>query len=304
MCGLWGPNLNKNKYDMNNGKRIYNLMVLKGKCLKYSHELMLESCSRFDFPSEFLGSNFFIAMSDAIDNLLFFFLNDEVSASLENRGPLGDILDCSINEHRAVGDFEYILYSYKDIQELFNNRTDFIIGSYFLDFTVSSFSVFEKWVCKAYEEVRKRKPSKSGKVKNLKKLLNQYNNTNESQESEREEILQKIMNSCSTYVSSAEKIDFVISMLSEHYSRCKVRDREIIKMYRSKRNTIHNLGIHDHESLEPINIRGIDIMLLQGNPSYTEDYNSNIYICDELVEIYKAMIDNLELSSAVSFIEQ
>jgi hypothetical protein len=292
--------LNKSKYDMNNSKRIYNLMILKGKCLQYHNDLMLESCARFNLPSQFACSSFYSSMSDVIDVLLFFFLNDEVSASLPNRGPLGDILACAIDEHGEAVDGLFLQHACQDVQELFKNRTDFIIGSYFLDFTVSSFSVFENSICKVYEEVRERKPSKNGKVKALKKLLNKYKKMDEPKEDEINEIIHKIMKGCSSYVSSAEKFDFVISMLDENYARSKKNDKETINMYRSKRNTIHNLGVHKHESLIPISIRSADILLEKGKPSYTEDYNSNIYICDELVEIYKSIVDNLALCQAES----
>ena len=290
-------------YDVNNSKRIYNLMVLKGKCLKYNNDHIHDACEKFDLPSNFSASSFYSSMSDAIDNLLFFFVNDEVSASLDNRGPLGDILACSLEEHASENDGKYLEHSIPDIQELFKNRTDFIIGSNFLDFTVSSFSVFEKWLCNIYDELRIRKPSKNKKVKELKKLISKYNSIDENNAQERDNLITKLMGSCSSYVSSSEKIDFALSLLTNSYERDIDQDREIIKMYRSKRNTIHNLGVHNHKSLKALNVQGVDVQLEQGRPSFTEDYNSNIYMCDEIVEIYQSMIRNLKPCNLDNFIE-
>lgn len=288
------------KYDVNNSKRIYNLLVLKGKCLKYSNEHTALACSVIDLPEFFSSTNFFSSMSDSIDISLFFFLNDEVSASLDNRGPLGDIMACALEEHGKEQDASSLRLAVSDTQELFRDRTDFMIGSSFLDFTVSSFSVFEKWVCNLYGEVRERKPTKNKKLKELDKLISRYNETDVS---ERSVIAQKIMDSCSSYISSSEKIEFSMSMLTDGYERDAKRDRDIINLYRSKRNTIHNLGVHAHKSIGPINIQGIELGLKEGMPSFTKDFNSSIYMCDELVEIYRAMIRDLKPEKANSLIE-
>ena len=288
------------KYDINNSKRIYNLIVLKGKCLKYSNEHTQLIISKFETPPIFKETNFFIGISDVIDNLLFFFLNDEVSASLENRGPLGDIIACSIEDHGNINDAAALTLAIPDIQDLFSNRTDFMIGSNFLDFTVSSYSVFEKWISDIYEELRERKPSKNKKANELRRLISQYN---KSDELEKEIVIKKIMDNCSSYVSGSEKIEFSMSMLTNSYERDIKRDREIIRLYRSQRNTIHNLGIHTKQSIAPININGIDISLNEGHPFTPNDFNSNIYICDELIEIYRAIINNLKPEKIKSLTE-
>ncbi|MFL0933959.1 hypothetical protein ACJO14_23805 [Vibrio parahaemolyticus] len=289
------------KYDKNNSKRIYNLMVLKGKCLKYDIEHM-ENCSRqFQIQPRVEYNSFFSAMSDVIDNMLFFFVNDEVSSALPNRGPLGDILACALELHHESKDEVYLDYSITDVQDLFCNRTDFIIGSYFLDFTIGSFSVFEKWMDIAYSEVRERKPSKNSKKKRLKSYISSYNKCDNDKR--KNEILEQIMSNCSSYVSGSQKIDFVVSLIDENYTRDKERDTHIISMYRNKRNTIHKLGVHMHNSVAPLVVRGVEIKLEQGKPSFTEDYNSAIYLCDELVELYRAVIDNLKLSKPESLFE-
>jgi len=251
-------------------------------------------------PPFFVANNFFSGISDAIDNLLFFFLNDEVSASLDNRGPLGDIMASALENHGKKIDLPSIELAVPDIQELFRERTDFMIGSNFLDFTVSTFSVFEKWTSNIYEELREREPSKNKKAKEVKKLIKKYN---ASDDLGKEQVVRKIMDNCSSYVSGAEKIEFSMSMLTDEYKRDIKRDKAIVKLYRSQRNTIHNLGVHNHKSVEPISINNIELSLEEGFPSFTKDFNSNIYICDELVEIYRAMIENFKPNKINSLIE-
>ena len=288
------------KYDMNNSKRIYNLIVLKGKCLRYNNEQMQLVYSLFDPPAFFLSNNFFSNMSDAIDSLLFFFLNDEVSESLHNRGPLGDIMASAVESHGEEIDLPSIRLAVPDIEELFRERTDFMLGSNFLDFTVSTFSVFEKWISNIYEELRERKLSKNKKAKKVKKLIRKYN---ASDDLGKEQVVREIMENCSSYVSGSEKIEFSMSMLTDEYKRDINRDKAIVKLYRSQRNTIHNLGVHNHKSVAPISINNIELSLEEGLPYFTEDFNSNIYICDELVEIYRAMIENLKPNKINSLIE-
>lgn len=289
------------RYSTNSAERIYNITVLKGKCLSYNQELLATICDRFDLPPEFAGSTFFTAMSDVLDVLLFIFLNEEVSASLENRGPLGDILAESIERNYVESDHRYISY-HDDIQHLFSSRTNFVIGSCFLDFTVSSFSVFEKWVCAAYEEVRQRKKSSNKKITKLQKLIDTYNKTSVSSP-ERELVLKSIMDNCGSYISGFEKINFTMSMVGSNYSRKKRQDLETIEMYSRMRNTIHNLGVHIHKKSYAMNTNNCNAKLEFGKAYFTDNYNQNIHLCNELVEIYKAMIYSLDLCSLSSFIE-
>ncbi|WP_152986400.1 hypothetical protein [Aeromonas allosaccharophila] len=287
-------------YDKNNSKRIYNLFVLKGKCLDYSEKHIESVCQSRDLPCIFNRSDFFGDMSCAIDDLLLYFLNDEVSASLENRGPLGDIINQALNIHKKPEDAKLIELAFHDVQNLFMNRTDFMIGSYFLSFTVNSFSVFEKWVCNLYGEIKGRTPPTNKKENELIKLIQKYNS---AKESEKENILNAIMKNCSSFVSSSEMIEFCLSRLTSAYDRNKENDMSLVRLYRDKRNTIHNLGIHKKKSVSPINIKGINIELNEGMPSFTEDFNSNIYMCEELVEIYAAMLRDLKPVEDKSLLE-
>ncbi|MFP5515571.1 MAG: hypothetical protein ACLGJC_21105 [Alphaproteobacteria bacterium] len=289
------------RYSANSAERIYNITVLKGKCLNYNQELLAVICDKFDLPPEFAGSTFFTAMSDVLDVLLFIFLNEEVSASLEKRGPLGDILAKSIERHYTESDHTYLSYC-DDIQHMFSKRVDFVIGSCLLDFTVSSFSVFEKWVCSAYEEVRQRRKSSNKKIAKLRKMIGKYNSITVSSP-EKELALKRIMDNRSSYISGFEKINFTMSKVDHNYLREKQKDLETIEMYSKMRNTIHNLGIHINKQQYASNTNNCRAKLEPGKAYYTDTYSHNIHLCNELVEIYKAMICSLDLCSLSSLIE-
>jgi len=115
----------KNKFDKNNKERIYNLLVLKGEALWKGQFLAMrqsnmsgESCS-----------NLFTAISDQIDPLLIYFINDEISASLHERGLLINLIKEVIGDHYNDEHFKRLQYAQIYLKDLFAKRTDFIIGS-------------------------------------------------------------------------------------------------------------------------------------------------------------------------------
>ena len=129
-----------NKFDANNKELIYNLLVLKGEALLKGQFLAMrkEMC----YGEEYC--NFFTAISDQIDTLLIYFLNDEISASLDERGPLRSLIEEVKKDHYIDEHFKRLQYAESDLPNLFANKTDFIIGSNLLDFKVNTFSAFKK----------------------------------------------------------------------------------------------------------------------------------------------------------------
>ncbi|MFZ2726351.1 MAG: hypothetical protein WAX77_08885 [Methylococcaceae bacterium] len=80
-----------------------------------------------------------------------------------------------------------------------------------------------------------------------------------------------------------------------NYYRDLSKDKETINFYRSYRNTIHNLGINKQKHSSSQVVKGIQISLNANEASYTENHNAGIFLCEELVEIYSAIINNLSL---------
>ena len=269
-----------NKFDTNNKERIYNLLVLKGEALLKGQLLAMRQ--KIGNGEEY--SNFFTAISDQIDILLIYFINDEISASLHERGPLSALIEEVTNDHYSDKDFKRLQYAKFDLPNLFANKTDFIIGSNLFDFIVNTFSAFETYVEKLYDKLLLGNPRSNKKEKKLIKLISKYSES--SSEEEKASILDNIK-AISFYVSSAEKIEYVLSKSDIHKEKID-ETRSFLKFYRIQRNAIHNMGIHRGER-QSVTVRDIEIVLDKNKPSYTENYNSAIFSCHTLMDIYEEM---------------
>ena len=157
-----------------------------------------------------------------------------------------------------------------------------------LDFKVNSFSVFENYVDALYEELISTMPRSNKKEDDLVKLVEKYGKENEPDK--KKNILSKIKK-INFYVSSAEKINYVLS-------RCELEKEELKKKrlfldyYRSQRNAVHNLGVNKGKS-QSVVVEEIEIKLDEGSPSYTADRNSVIHACRELMGIYEVMLQRV-----------
>lgn len=273
-----------NPFDKNNKERIYNLLVLKGEALIKGDLFARKQGLAEGMPY----SNFFTAISNQIDLLLVYFINDEISASLHERGPMTELRDELINELYKNEDFKNLQYANNDLFDLFANRTDFIIGSSFLDFKVNTFSAFESYVDELYEELLSIEPRSNRKENELVKLIDKYNF--ESDLNKKKFALEKI-NGMNFYISSAEKISYVLSKC-EMEKEEQIKVKEFLDYYRSQRNTVHNLGVHKGKP-QAIVIGGIEINLEQDQPAFTSDHNSAIFACQRLMEIYELMLSRV-----------
>jgi hypothetical protein len=273
-----------NDFDKNSKVRIYNLIVLNGEALLRAHFLAFYEGYTPGQPY----TNFFNAISNQIDPLLAYLLNDEVTASLNNRGPLSDLLSETKKEHYKDEDYKRYDYGYNHLFELFHDKTDFIIGSKFLDFTVSTYSAFELYIGHIYEHLIQTTPRSNKKECLLVKLIEKY--SNEKDEKIRVDLLNKIKN-LNFYLSGKEKIEYVISKCSID-KNIKKEWMIFLKNYGARRNTIHNLGIHNGESVSD-SIDGIETTLNKGEPSTTSNWNSSIFACRKLMEIYSDIYSNI-----------
>lgn len=269
-----------NEFDKNNKERIYNLLVLKGEALLKGQFLAMRQNKIIGEPY----SNFFTAISDQVDPLLIYFINDEISASLLERGPLIRLIKEVKDSHYNDKHFKRLQYAENDLQDLFANRTDFIIGSNLLDFKVNTFSAFEKHVDELYEKLLLKKPRSDKKEKKLVELIGKYSESSDNDE--KYLILEKIKR-ISFYVSSSEKIEYVLYKSGIQKEEADVA-RTFLNFYRNQRNTIHNLGVHKGES-QAVIVNDIEIALENGEPSFTENHNSAIFACHKLMDIYESM---------------
>lgn len=296
-------NANENDPNKIHGKFIYSLLKLKARCLGEHRDLIyaMEEVYNCEIDS---ASSFFSNLSDQIDPLLVYFLNEEYSKKRSYKECLEPIIFNAIKENHQGHDFSLELNlkaARTDTEDVFENRMNFITSSNFLDFTVSSYSVFEKWMGKIYEALRTSEPSSGRKKLHMEKLVQQYGKAKDQEA--RDKILGKMMGNFSAYVSSSEMIQFVLARTNKEYPRDKDRDRKVIEFYGARRNTIHNLGTHTRKTIQPITIDETTIKLEHLRAAFTTDFNTLIDHCDELFHIYCEVMINLKLTEMILFLE-
>ena len=297
-------NPNKNLvFDEIHATFIHSLVRLIGKC-SLLHKEALGRITKNSNDNLGDAATFYSNMSDAVSCMVVYLLNEEIS-NMSGRFAAQDILVNASADHylHATDEIErrYITLAQQEIHDIFVNKINSITGSYFVDFTVSTFSAFEKWMCKIYPTLREKIPSKETKKKKLISLIEKFHK--EKDEKKREKVLHDIMDKCGSHVSSAEMIDFVISAAKENYERNVDSDKNIVRFYGARRNTIHNFGVHRRESLKPITLKGKVLSLEEGHGAFTEDYRAIVDHCEELVDIYTAVVESLRIPKWTLYFE-
>ncbi|SOF00961.1 hypothetical protein SAMN05446635_9038 [Burkholderia sp. OK233] len=228
--------------------------------------------------------NFFTAISNQIDLILAYFINEEISASLENRGPLSNLIAETISDNQSDLDYKRLEIAKDDLLKLFSERTDFLIRSAVFDFRVSTYSVFEKFTGLLYDDLILRFPRSDERERKLASLMSHY--TAEKSENSRKEIIEKIKK-ISFYVSGAEKIGYILSKNPEIESQIPDA-KSFLAHCQKQRNSVHNLGVH-HGEPDSVTVEGIDITIGKNKASSTSDYSSHFFACRKLMDIYEAM---------------
>lgn len=118
----------------------------------------------------------------------------------------------------------------------------------------------------------------------------------------KQKVLGLIVKAGGAYVSGAEKIEFVMSKLSDTYRRDRLKDSKTIKFYANTRNSIHNFGKNGSAMDFRQPTANGDLTLLSGQPMTSHDYSDITRLCGDLVEVYFAVFEqNADLDS-VAFI--
>lgn len=137
------------QFDRYQKDRILNLLRLKARCHLLDEALM----SSLGFTG--FAMSFYTAIGGAVDCLLFSQITDEASACLEDGGPIGELLASIAMDARDQGlSPGTILPAIHDMESLFQHRREFVIGSVFFDFVVSTFSAFEMFMARVYDPLR------------------------------------------------------------------------------------------------------------------------------------------------------
>lgn len=279
------------QFDRNQKDRILNLMQLKTKCL------VLDNALRFSFSFHGQASSFFTAISGAVDCLLFAQINEEATACLENGGPIGELLASVLSEaHDRKVPLQSIQVAMQDMESLFHDRGDFVLGSTYLDFIVSTYSAFEMYMAKVYNQLRLIHPSSGHRLKLLKKLITKYNKTPEENKDQILGCIAKV----SDFVSGREKIEFVLSKQPKENQRDRTKDLATVRFYSNTRNSIHELGVSTSREDFLHSLEDRKLTHNKGNALFTEDRSDIVRLCGELVDIYADVVaENTEFASDI-----
>ena len=279
------------QFDCNQKDRILNLMQLKTKCL------VLDNALRFSFSFHNPASSFFTAISGAVDCLLCAQINEEATACLENGGPIGELLASVLSEaHDRKVPLQSIQLAVQDMESLFHDRGDFVLGSTYLDFIVSTYSAFEMYMAKLYAQLRLIHPSSGRRLKLLKNLIAKYNKASEE---DKDQILGCIAK-VSDFVSGREKIEFVLSKQPKESQRDRTKDLAIVRFYSNTRNSIHQLGVSTSQDDFLQSVEDRKLTHNKGTPLFTEDRSDIVRLCGELVDIYADVVtENTDLASDI-----
>lgn len=288
-----------NNFDRNQKDRIKNILLLNGIC-EINHEILIEN---YDLEEGEIVS-FFSAIVDIANLVLTWEINDEITASLYNRGPIKELMG------EIIQDLNQDLVESKNVRLIKGCKiavsnacektfhgvyTDALKGSLFLDFIVSTYSAFEYWVCKIYDDLFDvDEILNSRKKKIVKKFFGNLINIDESQ---KKELADQIVKEHCAHISSRIKIDKVISEArnkrKEDPNLIEItnRDLELVTFYGCLRNSIHNLGEHS----KTIDISFYDVKIEKGKASYFSDHSDNVRLCIDLCKLYCKILNNLDL---------
>lgn len=285
------------EFDGNNLERIFRLLLLQEKCLTYHEEMLAKFASEIGARET---TNFYMHIYDITSVPLVFLLNDEITASLKDRGTLPQLID-KIKE--KIIDGEPLRRSLHGLEDIFRWQADHLIGSSFLDFIVNVYSAFEQWLSKVYEFIAE-KDIVSERRRRLEALVLDYCAIQKDDDREsvnkKKELLTKMMERCQPNIQGSNKIDLVIKKIKGiEYCRDIEADARLISFFRTKRNTVHNGGYNYHGREKKFEIEGEILYIKSDSACYDTNWCATIRLCFELVEIYHSMIKALEKSCFV-----
>ncbi|HDS1743926.1 MULTISPECIES: hypothetical protein [Pseudomonas] len=283
-------------------------IALKNKCFFLEKHVLndLHTLNRNNFTFVYANS-IYSHMRDVCDLSIVFMINEEISnitrgqhcesllSELSADGHLGDTI--TFNNKTFKISPEDLEYSLSDIEKLMRQRINQIIGSHMLDFSISAFSAFEKWLtilysCFASEFDKKYYDSRLIKAK---KILDNYAKAED--QNCKDLLVERALKLQGAYISFPDKFNAILSKISiDSYPRDLPTDKKIVEFLRMHRNTVHNGGVH-HGADISVEYKGETFSMVSGAPKYNDSWVKSIEFTGELVEIYTSIVKSIgELS--------
>lgn len=288
------------EFDENNCALMGGFLTLKEKCFFFEKYFLGEgffntNLNKFNF---IYYRSFYSDFRDVCDLPLFFLINEEIS-NAHGRDHLQKLIKqvfksksftaYSQDENKQQRED----HQYNDIIELVKYRYNGIVGSAMLDFTVSSFSVFDRWINVLYEKAcceHKDRIIKS-RIKKVSAHLEKYKQS--SAEHSAEEISKKILSIPGNFISLPDKVSGIYKLIDKKsYAGDFRKDIDIINFLSRKRNTVHNLGEHRGQN-QTITVDGIDHELWTGKPAHSASWLNSLELIGHLIKIYTNLLSSI-----------
>lgn len=248
-------------YDKNAMLRIMELYKLRDIMMQY-----LEEQEVITPPPKnnkcYKQNSIYSCVLHSVDSLLYNFVNDESLVVLNGREPLRLTMGVCI---RGLVENNYKFprqdNAVREIQDLYSNRNDEVIGSMILDFSVSIFSVLENFFSDLYylkekkEKVAKDEKRYRGNIPAREKIIS-------------------VLNLC---MSAADPID----------KKDKLKFSECVDVLREIRNTIHTLGVYTKNKEITYTVGGATVYLRKSRSVTADDHRFHFLMCKEVVDIYR-----------------
>ncbi|WP_175853470.1 hypothetical protein [Burkholderia anthina] len=181
----------------------------------------------------------------------------------------------------------------REIKNLVVMQYNETLGSLMLDFSVSTFSAFEFWVDRLYNNFCPGHTSAilERRVKKISDQIKKY------AKNPSEDVLGKTIKEISgipgKFISLPDKIAGLTKSIDEgSYKRNMREDIDIINFMAAQRNTVHNLGLH-RGSQKTINVKGVNYSLDSEKAAKFESWKHLFDIIVELVKIYTALLSSI-----------
>lgn len=248
-------------YDKNSMLRIIALYKLRDHFMGY-----LEEQETFNPPPAdgkvYRNNSIYTSILHSIDLLIYNFMNDESMVVLNGREAIKLTMAVCV---KGLSEEKYTFPRHdnviKEISNLYINRNDEIIGSMFLDFTVSIFSALEMFLSDVYY----LKATKARISKDTKHFRGNI---------PAKEKINTVLNLCVNAADPITKND-------------KAAFMKTIDVLREMRNTIHTLGIYTKNKDITYTIEGMTVYLRKNKPVTTSDYRFQLMMCKEIIDIYR-----------------
>lgn len=191
----------------------------------------------------------------------------------------------------------FLTYNFNEIDQ--GNMTDYII-SIWSGFECSINIIYDKYFSNCVSEYSLRN------INTIKKLLlkiieNEFNakfNVDERISANIDYINKKLP----YYITSDDKLNSILKKIKQHYTRDIKKDKQIIQLFRSVRNSMHNNGIHKGSDIS-VEIMGEIFKLKKDHICYLNSDSSSIKITSELINIFSEIIISLSKTFKVEIYE-